>query len=161
MQRNNAEEQVRVLLSKVPTKSPDTNQEAGTELEAPLNIQQYTDDQIRDYIAQKFKGHDLARLVAAVLKAQGYKVQISPPGADGGVDIIAGYGPMGFDSPRLVVQVKSGDVPIDVKVLRELQGVMKNFRAKHGLLVAWGGYKTSVTKEAAQLFFEIRLWGCK
>lgn len=81
-----------------------------------------------------------------------------PTGPDGGVDIIAGYGPMGFDSPRLVVQVKSEDVPVDVKIVRELQVVMKNLRADHGLIVAWSGYKSSVYKEAAQLFFELRLW---
>lgn len=83
MQRNNAEERVGALLSRVQTKSPDTNQETGTELEAPLDIEQYANDQIRDYIAQKFKGHDLARLVSAVLEAHGYKIQISPPGAYG------------------------------------------------------------------------------
>jgi len=65
---------------------------------------------------------------------------------------------MGFDHPRLVVQVKSGDTPVDVKVVRELQGVIKNFGADHGLIVAWGGYKSSVPKEAARLFFDLRLW---
>ncbi|HAE62735.1 MAG TPA: restriction endonuclease [Eubacteriaceae bacterium] len=158
VQRNNAEERIRALLSGKQVDFPNEVQKAETELEAPLDLEQYANDQIRDYIARKFKGHDFARLVGAVLEAQGYRVQISAPGADGGVDIIAGYGPRGFDSPRLVVQVKSGDTPVDVKVLRELQGVMKNFRADHGLLVAWGGYKNSVAKEATQLFFEIRLW---
>ena len=54
---------------------------------------------------------------------------VSPPGADGGVDILAGKGPLGFDPPRLVVQVKSQDAPVDVGVLRELQGVMHQFNA--------------------------------
>jgi restriction system protein len=65
---------------------------------------------------------------------------------------------MGFDDPRIVVQVKSGDSPVDVKVIRELQGVMKNFGAKYGLMVSWGGYRGSVPKEASRLFFELRLW---
>lgn len=65
---------------------------------------------------------------------------------------------MGFDTPRLCVQVKSSDSPVDVRVLRELQGVMKNFGAEQGLLVAWGGFKDSVAKEARQRFFELRLW---
>jgi restriction system protein len=100
----------------------------------------------------------LANLVAAILEAQGYKLQISPEGPDGGIDIIAGRGALGFESPRLAVQVKSGDAPVDVKVLRELQGVMKNFGAEQGLVVAWGGYRQSVPREATRLFFEIRLW---
>lgn len=159
--RNNAEERVRVLLAGKPaTLAPISTPGTGEvgEWEAPPDLEQYARDQIRDFIARKFKGHDLARLVGAVLEAQGYKVQISPEGADGGVDILAGYGPMGFDSPRLVVQVKSGDAPIDVKVVRELQGVMENFGAERGLIVAWGGYKGSVPREAARLFFKLRLW---
>lgn len=163
IQRNNAEERVRALLAgkPMPPLHPPAQMSASSEAaewEAPPDLEQYARDQIRDYIAQKFKGHDLARLVGAVLEVQGYRVQISPEGADGGVDIIAGHGAMGFDHPRLVVQVKSGDVPVDVKVVRELQGVMKNFGADHGLIVAWGGYKASVPKEAARLFFELRLW---
>ena len=161
IQRNNAEERVRALLAGKPTtlvqKSTSETGEVG-EWEAPPDLEQYARDQIRDYIARKFKGHELAQLVGAVLRAQGYKVQISPEGPDGGVDILAGHGPMGFDSPRLVVQVKSGNDPVDVKVVRELKGVMDSFGAENGLIIAWGGYKSSVPKEAARLFFTIRLW---
>ena len=74
------------------------------------------------------------------------------------MDVIAGSGALGFESPRLIVQVKSDQGPIDVKVVRELQGVMKQFGADHGLVVAWGGFKGSVVREMARQFFEIRLW---
>lgn len=87
-----------------------------------------------------------------------HKIQVSPEGPDGGIDIIAGRGPLGFESPRLAVQVKSSDSPVDVRVLRELQGVLKQFGAEQGLLVAWGGYNKAVAREAAKLYFEIRLW---
>lgn len=43
---------------------------------------------------------------------------------------------MGFEAPRLCVQVKSGDDPVDVTVLRELRGVMKAYRAEQGLIVS-------------------------
>jgi restriction system protein len=65
---------------------------------------------------------------------------------------------MGFDPPRIAVQVKSSDTPVDVSVLRELQGVMPRFGADQGLIVSWGGFKESVTREARQLYFRIRLW---
>ena len=65
---------------------------------------------------------------------------------------------MGFNSPRLCVQVKSGTAPVGVTSLRELQGVMKNYGAEQGLFVSWGGFKDSVYREARKLFFEIRLW---
>jgi len=74
------------------------------------------------------------------------------------VDTIAGRGTMGFDPPFLSVQVKSTDAPIDVSVLRELQGTMRNYNADRGLLVSWGGFKTSVLREAPRQFFEIRFW---
>jgi restriction system protein len=123
-----------------------------------LNLQEYAQDQIRSYIGARFKGHDLTRVVTSLLKAQGYQPQMSPPGPDGGVDIIAGKGALGFDPPRLCVQVKSGATPVDVSALRELQGVMKNYGAEQGLFVSWSGFKESVYREACTLFFELRLW---
>lgn len=159
IQRNDAENRIAAILK--TGKDPgilETTPLAEDEEEAPTNLEEYARDQIRDYIGRRFKGHGLARLVAALLEAQGYKTYMSPKGPDGGVDICAGTGPMGFDSPRLCVQVKSGDAPIDVKIFRELQGVMPNFGADQGLLVSWGGFKSSVYKEARQKFFQIRLW---
>ncbi len=163
VKRNNAEARIRAMLkgdalpSPAPPGSPGDD---GTDVQEPdIDLATQATDQIIDFIGRNFRGHGLARLVASVLRAQGYTdVHTSPPGADGGVDIVAGRGPMGFEAPRLCVQVKSGDARVDVTVLRELQGVMKNYRAEHGLIVAWGGYKQTVIQEARQLFFEIKLW---
>ena len=160
--RNDAEARIKALLDGKPMLAPVMPQQTDKQeddADAPtVDIQQQTNDQIVDFIGRKFKGHDLTRLVEGVLKAQGYTVRVSPPGADGGVDIVAGRGPMGFEVPRLCVQVKSGEDPVDVTVLRELQGVMRNYRAEQGLIVSWGGFKATVHREARQLFFAIRLW---
>lgn len=153
IERNRAEERIRAVLSGKPDPM---SEEAGPD-EIP-DLEEYARDQLLEYIGRKFKGHELARLVSALLNTQGYRTQMSPPGADGGTDIIAGAGPMGFDPPRLCVQVKSSDAPADVKVLRELQGVLQNYRAQQGLLVAWGGFTSSAFSEARRLFFRIRLW---
>jgi restriction system protein len=158
IQRGEAEERVRALLEDRVPHTPEPDADESTDYTAPPDLEQNARDQIREYIGQKFKGHDLAALVAALLEAQGYKLNVSPEGPDGGIDIICGRGALGFEAPRLAVQVKSGDSPVDVKVLRELQGVMKNFGADQGLVVAWGGYRQSVPREATRLFFEIRLW---
>lgn len=163
IKRNNAEERIQAMLDgrAAPQITPITSNgetAAGTEEEAPPDLEQFANDQIRVFLGQKFKGHALAQLVGALLEAQGYTVRTAPEGPDGGVDIIAGKGLLGFDPPRLAVQVKSQSGPVDVKVLRELQGVMKSFGAEQGLIVAWGGYTSPVLKEAARLFFEIRLW---
>lgn len=162
IQRNNAEERIRALLAN--STRPPTIRPAGetrgdeSEIEGPPDLEQLAKDQIVALIGRTFKGHDLARLVGALLEAQGYTVRVSPPGGDGGVDIIAGKGHLGFDSPKLVVQVKSGSNAVDVKVVRELQGVMGNFKADYGLLVSWGGYTSAAIRETATKFFEIRLW---
>jgi restriction system protein len=35
---------------------------------------------------------------------------------------------------------------------------MQNVQADQGLLVSWGGFKTTVDKEKATQFFRVRLW---
>ncbi|RYG89131.1 MAG: restriction endonuclease [Alphaproteobacteria bacterium] len=169
--RNNAESRVSVVLSggsdpalgsrgtsapaaKAPMDAPDSmDAEIGT-----FDLAQIAEDAIRAKIGTVFKGHKLSALVGAILETHGYRVVVSPPGADGGVDIIAGKGPLGIEGPRLVVQVKSQDSPVDVAVLRELQGVMRQFSAEQGLLVAWGGVTKALAREAQRHFFEIRIW---
>lgn len=164
IQRNNAEARIKAALSKpsaqpIGVKSNEIEAIGGVDDSvAVLDLEEYAATQIRAYVAQKFTGHRLADIVDAILRAQGYQTELSPPGPDGGVDIIAGRGPMGFDPPRLCVQVKSGDHQQDVKVLRELKGTMKDFNADQGLFVSWGGFKRTVKAEARRQFFEIRLW---
>ncbi len=156
IQRNNAEERILFLLKgSIPQSFAQEEKEADQTFS---DLEELALDQIRNYISHRFKGHRLTHLVAAILRAQGYKVRVSPEGPDGGIDILAGSGELGFDPPRIAVQVKSSDTPVSIKTVRELQGAMKNFRADYGLFVSWGGFKTSVDKEKARLFFEIRLW---
>lgn len=113
---------------------------------------------ITNLIIQKAKGHGLAKIVDAILRAKGFTTYVSPVGPDKGVDILASPGTLGFGSPKICVQVKSTDAPVDRIVLDQLGGVMKNFHADYGLLVSWSGFKSSVINEMAKQFFEIRLW---
>ena len=69
-----------------------------------------------------------------------------------------GVGRWGLEAPRLVVQVKSQDAKVDVRVLRELSGVMGRMQADQGLLVGWGGFNHAVRAEAASDYFRLRLW---
>ena len=159
-----AEERLRALAegrSPVIEPSPSAPVTAGVdspEDEPSLDVEEYALGQIRTHVERNFHGHGLSRLVAAVLEAEGFKVAVSPPGPDGGVDIRAGKGPMGFDSPRICVQVKPGRQIAGVSVLRELQGVMQTFKADHGLLVSWGGFARPTEQEARSMHFNIRLW---
>ncbi len=158
--RNNAEARVEALVSGKAGSSPPIDVAVGSlgEPEQELDLEETGRDQIVDLIQKRFKGHGLGRLVDAVLRAQGFATRVSPPGPDGGVDIVAGAGAMGFDGPRLVVQVKSQSGPADVTVLRELKGTMADYRADQGLLVCWGGFKDTLRREARNDYFKIRLW---
>ena len=126
--------------------------------ESAFDLVQRAEDDIVRYMQRTMDGHDFADLITELLEVQGYVSQSSSPGADGGVDILAGSGPLGFQEPRICVQVKFTRSTVDVKVLRELQGVMRRTKAEHGLLVSWGGFKQSVLKEARDDHFYIRLW---
>ncbi len=165
IKRNDAEQRVRKMATegwkapKLPTISATKTVAAtGEEQEVEVDIELAAKDQIASLITRRFKGHGLARLVEAILKAQGYSTYLSPEGADKGIDILAAPGPLGFGSPRLCVQVKSQDSPVDSPTLNQLIGAMQNVQAEQGLLVSWGGFKSSVLREVAAQFFRVRLW---
>lgn len=155
--RNDAPKRIQELIEgKKETKTPDTTDTLET---TALDIEEYSKDLIIKLIERKFKGHPFARLVNEILIAQGYITEVSPPGPDGGVDILASPGPLGFEHPRICVQVKSTSSQVDIKTFRELQGVMRKVKAEQGLIVSWSGFNKKVTSEAKDDFFYIRLWG--
>ena len=144
-----------------PTKDPQKPEAQESDSDVQRDFAQLARDQIEKRIASAFTGHQFTDLVAEVLKAQGYQVSVSPPGADSGIDIVAGQGALGFGSPRLVVQVKSGNVVVDQPTLQALKGAIQETEADHGLIVSWGGFKRSVDSKRNELFFRVRLWGRK
>jgi len=156
IKRNDAEQRVRSMI-----KGERTTIKIGEETEVEItnfDIEQYSKDQIIKLIERKFAGHELTRLINEILKAKGYSTKVSRPGADGGVDILAGSGPLGFESPRICVQVKSSQTPVDVRLIRELEGVVTKFKADQGLMVSWGGINNIAEKEISSSFFSIRIW---
>ena len=100
IQRNNAEARIdsmeangwkaetqKQIIKQLPnsTESQDANDE-----EVDTDLEELGHSQIIKLIEAKFKGHNLTRLVTAILEAQGYTCWQSPEGADGGADILAG-----------------------------------------------------------------------
>jgi restriction system protein len=127
------------------------------EPELHADIVQVARDQISARIAEEFAGHDLTLLVTAILEAEGFTCTMSPPGADGGIDIIAGRGVLGMDTPRVIVQVKSGAQTGDA-VVRDLIGVLHTQGADQGLLVAWGGLSKQARGTVHGQQFRMRVW---
>lgn len=156
LEKNNAENYFKELLKGEIL--PDHAEKSQKIEEERINIEEIAKDQIIKYVESKFKGHNLTRLIQEILNARGYITWMSPPGPDGGVDILAAPGPLGFDRPRICVQVKSWTSPVGVNVVHELMGVMKKTGADQGLLVAWGGLTVPAKNEAKSQFFTIRVW---
>ena len=164
--RNDAARRVEAVLEGKPDPGPlilpdkpmETPPPTEDQTEGDFDLAQQAHDQIVAKIQERFTGHELTRLVDAVLQADGWVTSRSAPGPDGGVDILAGRGPLGLDAPRLCVQVKSQNSPADVTVYRTLQGTMQTFKAEQGLLVCWGGFNQPVSRESRQSHFVVRLW---
>jgi len=164
VKRNNAEARLEAMrkqgwkpesiqaITKSGAQTPEAEEAAETDLEEAAS------DQIARLISARFKGHGLTRLVDAILRAQGYTTYRSPEGADGGADILAGAGPLGFGAPRLCVEVKSENAPIDRPTVDKLLGAVSKFGAQEGLFVSWSGFRSNVQKELAASFFKVRLW---
>lgn len=126
------------------------------EPELSTDIEQVAYDQITSRIAEDFAGHGLATLVTSLLTAQGMHCTQSPPGPDGGIDIVAGRGLLGLDDP-IIVQVKSG-AQVGSPVVSQLHGVMSTYGARQGLLVAWGGLSKPAVDAVKATQLRVRVW---
>ena len=165
VKRNDAEKRVREMQRHgwkssaiKPSNSSENNLGEGDPDGTTIDLEEIATDQITRMVYAKFKGHALEMLVDAILQAQGYVTYHSPKGPDGGADILASAGQLGFDHPRICVQVKSQDSPLERPVLDQLVGTMQHVGADYGLLVCWGGFKKTIIDETRRLFFKVRLW---
>ncbi len=127
--------------------------------EFKVDLEEQINDRIIQRIRERFPRTRLEYLVAQILRASGYSVLETRPGPDGGIDVVAGQGDMGFGHPRLCVQVKSGRNAVDLPDYNRLQGNIGSFGADHGLLVSLGDFTRPVRNENERSFFQIRLWG--
>ena len=93
--------------------------------------------------------HEFETLVGEVYRRQGYRVAETPKGADGGVDLVLRRGDELF-----LVQCKQWQArSVDVKVVRELKGVVAARRAAGGAVVTSGEF----TRDAIAFAKEARI----
>jgi restriction system protein len=148
----------RSALNPGATKSSEVPQDEPIEVSEAINLAEIAQDEIAKRLQEDFKGHELSELVEALLTAEGFKCRNSPPGADGGVDVLAGMGPLGMDSPKLVVQVKSQTGAVSDTVLQQLNGAIHRFQADQALLVTFGGVTGPAKSYLETQYFNIRVW---
>lgn len=113
-------------------------------------------ERIKDLVS-KLGWSDMQNLVAGLLRAMGYKTQISPAGADRGRDIIASPDGFGFENPRIVVEVKHrpGQQMGAPDIRSFLGGRHKDDR---GLYVSTGGFSKDAYYEADRAQVPLTLW---
>ena len=126
--------------------------------DAVANVENDAQVSIQELIRVRFPTHALADLIAAVLQAKGFQTWVSPPGPDGGVDIRAARGDLGFEEPRISVQVKNTRASMGVSDLNELMGAKTVSGATSALFVSWGGFTQPARQMVRTSWFELRLW---
>jgi restriction system protein len=99
---------------------------------------------------------DMQRLVAALLRAMGYRTEIAPTGPDRGRDIFASPDGFGFEQPRIAVEVKHrlGE-KVDAPALRSFLG--GRHKDDRGLYVSTGGFTKDAYYEADRATIPLKL----
>jgi restriction system protein len=91
--------------------------------------------------------YDFQDLVADLLGAMSYHVTwVSPPGKDGGIDILAWPDALGTRPPRIKVQVKRQQQAVSVDGLRSFMALLGDNDV--GLFVCTGGFTKDAETEA-------------
>ncbi|MFG6572330.1 restriction endonuclease [Sulfitobacter sp. 1A13353] len=159
LSRNNALARVEALVADGKDPGPaGTRDSAAAQSMDPDSILPMLEARMRAQVGSTFAGHDLARLVGALLEIEGYKVTVAPPGPDGGCDLLAARGGLGIEGPTIAGQVKSGDIVVDEPTLQGLRGVIQARGADKGLLVSWSGVTRPVARELSNLQLQIAYW---
>jgi restriction system protein len=91
--------------------------------------------------------YDFQELVADLLRAMSYHVTwVSPPGKDGGLDVLAWPDALGTKPPRIKVQVKRQQQAVSVDGLRSFMALLGDDDV--GLFVCTGGFTKDAEAEA-------------
>lgn len=89
---------------------------------------------------------DMEELTAALLRGMGYKARVTPAGPDRGRDVIASPDGLGFQSPRIVAEVKHRRAAMGSQDIRSFLGGLRS--ADGGMYVSTGGFTREARYEA-------------
>lgn len=139
---------------------------ANNDLHSPNNkpdmlysdLEKVAHKQIKDFLRLNFKGAALARLIEAILKAQGYDILRCPQWHQHMIELLANQGSIGFGESKVYVQIKTDNNVAGQATINNLQATMQYFSANYGLLVSWFGCTNSLQGELADYYFNIKVW---
>lgn len=135
------------------TSPEDVNEEAALEQNIE-SIQMKANELIKDRV-MALGWEDMQELVAGVLRAMGYKTRVSPSGSDRGKDIVASPDGLGFEQPRIVVEVKHRKGPMGSQEIRGFLG--GRHKDDKGLYVSTGGFTKDAKYEAERATIPLTL----
>jgi len=119
------------------------------------NIELQSLERIKDRVSE-LDWDDMQQLVAGILRAMGYKTQVSPPGSDRGKDIVASPDGFGFEHPRIVVEVKHRNGQMGSQDIRSFLG--GRHKDDRGLYVSTGGFTKDAQYEADRASIPLTMW---
>lgn len=90
--------------------------------------------------------YEMQDLVAAILRAMGYRTRVSPPGPDRGLDVFASPDGLGLQEPRIKVEVKHRESRMASKEIRSFLGSLRT--GDKGLYISTGGFSREAKYEA-------------
>lgn len=109
---------------------------------------------IKDKISH-LDADEMEELVAAILRAMGFKTKVSPKGSDRNVDIFASPDGLGLETPRIKVEVKHRNGQMGAKEIRSFIGALRE--GDRGLFVSTGGYSKDARYEAERANISVTL----
>lgn len=121
--------------------SMDAAEEDATVAATASEIKETTRDFILKELSRKLKGYPMEEFVADLLRAMGYRADVSPQGGDSGIDITAYKDEL---PPRILVQVKSHDGDVKEQTIMSLKGAMRE--GDYGLFVTLSNYTKNAKK---------------
>lgn len=136
-----AASEIEAKLAGKPTPLVAESESLEDETDLLKDVQARSHEFIKDKLS-KLDWDQMQQIVAGLLRAMGYKTRVSPAGPDRGKDIVASPDGFGFESPRIVVEVKHRKGSMGSSELRSFLG--GRHKDDKGLYVSTGGF----TKEA-------------
>ena len=126
-------------------KKPDVSEE---EEEAPPffeEVKAQADELLADLVSH-LDPYEFQDLVAALLRAMGFRAVSTSPGPDRGVDIVAHPDALGFERPRIKAQVKHRKGSVGGPEMRAFIATLRD--GENGLYVSTGGFTRDAEVEA-------------
>ncbi len=106
----------------------------------------------------RLSDEEMEQLVAAILRAMGYKARVTPKGPDRGVDVIASPDGLGLEEPRIKAEVKHR--PKTAMGSQEIRSFLGGLRqGDRALYVSTGGFSKDAAYEADRANVPITLVG--